>query len=83
MQFQYVIQAMYEEIHQRISIETNSIHDAITHFMGCVNSGTPSLITDGLTGEILVEWDGKHSDWCTPEMALMINGWLMQQVWGV
>ena len=82
MQFQYLVQMFYEEIPQRISIETNSIYDAITHFMGGVNSGTPCLITDGFTGEVLVDWDGKHSQWCTPEMALMITGWLMEQSWG-
>ena len=83
MTFKYIVQAFYESIPQRISIETNSIRDAITHFMGCVNAGTPSLITDGFTGEVLVDWDGKHSQWCTSEIALSINGWLMEQAWGI
>lgn len=78
-QFQYNV--IIEDATSRIAIETNDIDDAIGSLIEDVSDGSHCLVVDGFTGEVYVDVNGKEP-WITEEWALMINGWLMRQMWG-
>lgn len=64
----------------RITEETNSIHQALEWFFESVNMNLECHIASGVTGEVLALHG--EEDFCTPEMALMINGYFMELEWG-
>lgn len=80
MNYQYNVYTYFEK--SRVVVETNDIDHAISTLMRSVEIGQHCDVVDGFTGELYVSVNGDE-DWCVAEWALMINGWLMQQVWGV
>lgn len=78
-QFQYNV--MIEYATSRLTWETNNIDDAISSLMGAVSRGSRCLVVDGFTGEVYVDVNGEEP-WITDEWALMINGWLIKEMWG-
>ena len=78
-QFQYSI--IIEDATARITAETNDIDDAISVLMEGVSDGSHCLVVDGFTGEVYVNVNDEEP-WITDEWALMINGWLIKEMWG-
>lgn len=65
---------------ERVIYETNDVNSAIKNYMEYIEKGYPCSIISGFTGEVFVSNDGM--DWITDEWALMIKGWIMDQLWG-
>ena len=79
-QFQYSV--IIEDATSRITAETNDVDDAISALMEGISDGSNCLIVDGLTGEVYVNFVNGEKTWVTDEWALMINGWLIKEMWG-
>lgn len=65
---------------ERVIYETNDVNSAIKNYMEHIEQGYACSIISGFTGEVFVSNDGE--DWITDEWALMIKGWIMDQLWG-
>ena len=76
--FAYNVYITAEE--NRVIYETNKVYDAITVFMEHIEKGYACSIISGFTGEVFASNDGE--DWITEEWSLMIDGWILNQVWG-
>ena len=80
MNYQYNVYTYFEK--SRIVVETNDVTHAISALMHSAENGQRCEVVDGFTGEVYVSVNS-GDDWCVTEWALMINGWLMRQIWGV
>jgi hypothetical protein len=80
MNYQYDVYTYFEN--SRIVVETNDVTQAISALMDSAEIGRRCDVVDGITGEVYVSVNS-GDNWCVAEWALMINGWLMQQIWGV
>ena len=78
-QFQYSV--IIEDATSRITAETNDVDDAISALMEGASDGSHCLVVDRFTGEVYVDVNGEEP-WITDTWALMINEWLMEQMWG-
>lgn len=69
------------DTNRRIIVETNDVNEAIYTLVGNTERGYECSVVCGFTGEIFVATNCEEP-WITDEWALMINGWLMEQMWG-
>ena len=75
-QFNYSV-IITNETH-RLTFETNDVREAIDAMFEAVEENEQVCICNGYTGEVL--YHNGEEPWCTDEMALMMLGYLIEQV---
>ena len=75
-QFSYSV-IITNETH-RLTFETNDVREAIDAMFEAVEENEQVCICNGYTGEVL--YHNGEEPWCTDEMALMMLGYLIEQV---
>lgn len=77
--YAYTVTAYYDNA--QATIQTSNVEVAIATLMHHAEAGVRVEVTDNYTGELYVLANVEEPH-ITTEWALMINGWLMSQMWG-
>lgn len=79
VQHAYTVTATYED--GEVAVHTNDVEVAIATLMHHAEEGVKVEVVSNLTGEVYVIANVEEP-YITTEWALMVNGWLMAQMWG-
>lgn len=78
----YSVNSYYNDA--EATLRTNSIDIAIGEFFEYVEDEVHANIIDNATGEVLaIVNSDTHDDYASPEMALMMTGFLAKKMWGI
>lgn len=78
-QYTYRVTAYYDNA--QTEVQTNDVNLAIATLIYHAEEGVRVEVTDNYTGELYVVANIEEP-YITTEWALMVNGWLMAQMWG-
>ena len=78
-QYAYRVTAYYDDA--QTEVQTSDVEVAIATLMHHAEEGVRVEVTDNYTGELYVVANIEEP-YITTEWALMVNGWLMAQMWG-
>ena len=79
VQYAYTVTAFYED--GEVAVKTNDVEVAIAALMHHAEEGVHTEVMSNFTGEVYVIVNVEEP-YITTEWALMVNGWLMAQMWG-